>query len=78
LGDYQVLDLVIRLTPEGSSKATEVGLALFPNLGHDCRAVRVALLDDRHIPLANRFKGEIFDAMVPAIPVPRRKSDSAG
>jgi radical SAM-linked protein len=78
LGDFQVLDLVIRLTPEGSSKATEVGVALFPDLGKDCRAVRVALLDERSVPLATRFHGEVFDAMVPPPPVPRRTHDSAG
>jgi hypothetical protein len=60
LGDYVTLDLVIALTPQGSSKATEVGLALFGEAGRDCRAVRVALLDGSLEPLSRRFVGAEF------------------
>jgi radical SAM family uncharacterized protein/radical SAM-linked protein len=76
LGKYRALDLVIALTPEGSSKATEVGLAILGDLGQDCRAVRIALLDDQGLPLANRFHGESFEVEVPPLAVPRRKTDS--
>jgi radical SAM family uncharacterized protein/radical SAM-linked protein len=75
LGDYVTLELVIALTPEGSSKATEVGLALFGELGQACRAVRVALLDEHLSPLAARYHGARFEADVPPLPCPRRKTD---
>ncbi|MGC4067522.1 MAG: TIGR03960 family B12-binding radical SAM protein [Polyangiaceae bacterium] len=55
LGEFLTLDVLIAIRPEGSSKATEVGLALLGDAGHACRAVRVALLDHEHLPLAQRF-----------------------
>jgi radical SAM-linked protein len=71
LGEFLPLDVLIAISPEGSSKATEVGLALFGDAGHACRAVRVALLDHAHLPLSQRFRGDVFEVEVPQSAVTR-------
>jgi len=81
LGQYLTLDLLIAITPQGSSKATEVGLALFGESAKECRAVRVALLDEERLPLANRFHDDRFEVEVPPLAHPKRvpsADDSAG
>jgi radical SAM family uncharacterized protein/radical SAM-linked protein len=77
LGEFLTLDVLIGISPEGSSKATEVGLALFGEAGATCRAVRVALLDHAHLPLAQRFHGDVFDVEVPAIAATSPKAATA-
>lgn len=68
MGDFHTLELVVAITPAGSVKALEVAYALFGEGSRDCRAVRVALLDERGAPLFRRFTADGFkpDAIVHA------------
>jgi radical SAM family uncharacterized protein/radical SAM-linked protein len=55
-GDFLTLELIVSITPTGSTKALEVALALFGEASRDCQAVRVALLDAGGCALSERFR----------------------
>lgn len=60
-GDFETIDVTVAITPGGSAKAIEVAQALFGEASRDCRAVRIALLDNQGEAIHRRFRAGWFD-----------------